>query len=191
MARPATFHPSIEVVPRALARRDSLVKRVVPSGAALFRVSCTVFAIALVIGLSLGSFSEQGAAQMRRETLILKTAGGDKTIDIELADTPDQKAMGLMYRTALADTAGMLFPYVPPTEITMWMKNTYISLDMVFIKSDGTVHRVEARTEPLSEKVIASGGACAAVLELAGGAAERLGIKAGDRVLHALFAPKK
>jgi uncharacterized protein len=171
----------------AVSRVKGFIERVAP-GAALFRVLSTVFALILLM-----STAPDASAQvaMRRDTLILKTAAGDKSIDTEIADTSEQKAMGLMFRTSLADTAGMLFPYVPPTEITMWMKNTFIPLDMVFIKSDGTVHRIAARTEPLSEKVIASEGECAAVLELAGGAAERLGLRVGDRVLHALFSPKK
>lgn len=156
-------------------------------GTALFHACVAILVLLVVTGLGVGD----SAAQMRRETLVLKTAGGDKTIEIEVAETPEQKSLGLMYRTALADTAGMLFPYSPPSDITMWMRNTYISLDMVFIKADGIIHRIEARTEPLSEKVIAAGAACAGVLELAGGAAERLGLKAGDRVLHAHFAPKK
>ena len=104
-----------------------------------------------------------------------------------------EKALGLMFRTELADTTGMLFPYGSSHEITMWMRNTYIPLDMVFIKPDGVIHRIEARTEPLSEAIISSKGPVSAVLELAGGAAERLGLKAGDRVEHATFstAPKK
>ena len=155
--------------------------------AAFFRFAAVFLVGVMVVAMS----GTDSLAQMKRETLILKTAGGDKTIDIEVADTPEQKSLGLMYRTSLADTAGMLFPYSPPSDITMWMRNTYISLDMVFIKADGTVHRIEARTEPLSEKVIPAGAECAGVLELAGGAAERLGLKAGDRVLHAHFAPKK
>ena len=81
----------------------------------------------------------------------------------------------------------MLFFYETPQEITMWMRNTYIPLDMVFIRADGTVHRIEARTEPLSEDIIASRGDVVACLELAGGAAERLGLKPGDRVDHRLF----
>ena len=94
------------------------------------------------------------------------------------------------WRETLADTAGMLFPYNPPRELTMWMKNTYIPLDMVFIRADGIVHRIEERTEPFSETVIASRGDMAAVLELAGGAAQRLGLKAGDRVDYPLFKSK-
>lgn len=168
--------------------------KAVPKGAAFFRAAGAarrLLATLLLLCAALIVTSAESSAQMRREALVIKTAGGDKAFDIEVAVTMDQKAMGLMFRTSLADTAGMLFPYEPPTEITMWMKNTFIPLDMVFIKADGTVHRIAARTEPLSEKVIASEGECAAVLELAGGAAERLGIKPGDRVLHALFSPKK
>jgi uncharacterized protein len=130
------------------------------------------------------------AADMRHETLGLITASGTKTIDIEIAVSMEEQMRGLMFRTSLADNNGMLFPYSPPRELTMWMKNTYIPLDMVFIRADGVVHRIEARTEPLSETVIASGGPMAAVLELAGGAAERLGLKAGDTIDHPLFKAK-
>jgi uncharacterized protein len=129
-------------------------------------------------------------AQMRRETLTLVTTGGERKIEIEVARTLDEQAKGLMFRTELADSNGMLFPYTPPRELTMWMKNTYIPLDMVFILPNGVIHRIEVRTEPLSERVISSGAPAAAVLELAGGAAERLGLKAGDRVLHPHFSGK-
>ncbi len=128
---------------------------------------------------------------MKLEKLTLVTASGEKTIDIEVARTLDEQARGLMFRTSMADTSGMLFPYAPPRELTMWMKNTYIPLDMVFIRPDGVIHRIEVRTEPLSETVIASGGPMAAVLELAGGAAERLGLKPGDRVVHPHFGGSK
>ena len=127
---------------------------------------------------------------MRQETLTLVTSAGERKIDIEVARTGDEQAKGLMFRTTLADTSGMLFPYDPPREITMWMRNTYIPLDMVFIRADGIVHRIEVRAEPLSETVIASGGTMAAVLELAGGAAERLGLKPGDRVIYPVAIKK-
>lgn len=125
---------------------------------------------------------------MRRETLKLHTAAAVHIIDIEVADTPQEKAQGLMFRTSLADNQGMLFFYDMPQEITMWMRNTYISLDMVFIRADGIVHRIEARTEPLSEAIIGSRGDVSACLELPGGAAERLGLKPGNRVEHRFFA---
>jgi hypothetical protein len=124
------------------------------------------------------------SAEMRRETLTLVTSKGERIIQIEVASTTEEKSLGLMFRTSLADDAGMLFPYAPPQELTMWMRNTYIPLDMVFIRADGTVHRIEVKTEPLSERVISSKGAVTAVLELAGGAAERLGLKPGDQVRH-------
>ena len=129
-------------------------------------------------------------AKMRRESLTLVTAGGAHTFEVEIASTAEEKAMGLMFRTSLADNAGMLFPYSPPQEATMWMRNTYISLDMMFISADGVIHRIEPRTEPFSESVIASQGNVAAVLELKAGTVERLGLKPGDLVRHELFTPK-
>jgi uncharacterized protein len=130
-------------------------------------------------------------AKMRREPLTLVIEGSEHAFEVEIASTPEEKAMGLMFRTNLADNAGMLFPYSPPQEATMWMRNTYIALDMVFIRADGIVHRIEARTEPFSERVIASRGDVAAVLELKAGTANRLGLKPGDRVRHSLFAGAK
>ena len=81
----------------------------------------------------------------------------------------------------------MLFPHKEPRELTMWMRNTYIPLDMVFIRADGTVHRIEAKTEPLSDRIISSKGPVSAVLEIAGGNADRLGLKPGDKVRHPAF----
>ena len=129
-------------------------------------------------------------ARMRQDSLVLVTASGERKIAIEIAETPDEKALGLMYRTSVPELTGMLFPYGKPQEITMWMRNTYVSLDMVFIRADGVVHRIEANTEPLSERVIASNGDVTAVLELAAGAAARLGLGPGDKVRHAAFSGK-
>lgn len=131
------------------------------------------------------------ARAIKRETLKLHTAGGVRVINTEITETVEEKALGLMFRTSLADDAGMLFFYDTPQEVTMWMRNTYIPLDMVFIRADGTVHRIEAWTQPFSESIISSGANVVACLELAGGAAERLGLKPGDRVEHTLFKPRK
>ncbi len=125
------------------------------------------------------------------EPLVIETRGGPITIEVEVARTPDQQATGLMFRTKLADSQGMLFAHSASRELTMWMKNTFIPLDMVFIRADGVIHRIEAHTQPMSEAQISSRGAVAAVLELAGGAAARLGIAPGDRVRHAHFAAGK
>lgn len=126
-------------------------------------------------------------AEMRRETLTLQMASAQQVIQIEVADTIEEKSRGLMYRPKIPEHTGMLFPYGSPQEITMWMKNTYASLDMVFIRADGTIHRIEANTEPMSERIIASEGPVVAVLELAAGAAARYGLKAGDKVVHKAF----
>jgi len=129
---------------------------------------------------------------MRQDRLQIVTASGTHTFTVEIAETPAQKERGLMFRRTLADDAGMLFPYTPPQEIAMWMRNTYISLDMVFIRADGTVHRIEKGTQPFSERVIASGGDVLAVLEIRAGIADRIGLKPGDRVVHPLFgAPQR
>lgn len=132
-----------------------------------------------------------GLADMRKDILKLVTSSGEHIIEIEVAESSADKARGLMFRRSLADNAGMLFPYTPPQEATMWMKNTYLSLDMVFIRADGTVHRVEAGTEPFSETVIASGGDVAAVLELKAGVAAKLSLRPGDKALHDLFKTKE
>lgn len=130
-------------------------------------------------------------AEMRKDVLKLVTATGEHTFQIEVAQTAGEKARGLMFRRSLADDAGMLFPYAPPQEATMWMRNTYISLDMVFIRADGTVHRIEAGTEPFSEAVISSNGDVAAVLELRAGIASKIGLKPGDKAIHAEFKAAK
>ena len=122
-------------------------------------------------------------------TLVMKT--GEKQISVEITESNEEKAKGLMFRTSLPDDQGMLFFYDTPQDITMWMRNTYIPLDMVFIKADGVIHRIEARTEPLSESIISSQGNVVACLELAGGAAERMGLKPGDIVRHKLFKNAK
>ena len=130
-------------------------------------------------------------AEMRKDILKLITASGEHSFQVEVAETAEQKSRGLMFRRSLADDAGMIFPYLPPQEATMWMRNTYISLDMVFIRGDGIVHRIEVGTEPFSEAVIASNGDVAAVLELKAGISQKIGLRPGDKVVHRLFPVKK
>jgi uncharacterized membrane protein (UPF0127 family) len=148
------------------------------------RAGSFVVALALCIGV-LASPAEA----LRREMLKLHTASGVHVINVEVTETEDEKMLGLMFRKHLSDKEGMLFVYDKPREITMWMRNTYISLDMVFIRADGTVHRIEAWTEPFSENIISSGANVTACLEIAGGGAQRLGLKPGDRVEHPAFKP--
>jgi uncharacterized membrane protein (UPF0127 family) len=106
---------------------------------------------------------------------------------VEMALTPDQQTVGLMFRTEVRPDEGMLFDWGAPRESTMWMRNTLVPLDMVFIAADGRIHRIAERTVPLSLATVASQGPVRATLELAGGTAERLNLRPGDRVLHPIF----
>ena len=115
------------------------------------------------------------------------TAKGRHRFKLEMALTEKQQQRGLMFRRSLAPDAGMLFDYGSPQIITMWMRNTLIPLDMIFIGADGRIINIAERAVPGSLTAIASAGAARAVLEVNGGTASRLGIKPGDRVRHAIF----
>lgn len=156
-------------------------------GAALLHFSAALSGVHVIAGQAAAEPSAAASTAAHEERLELVTASGVHVLDVEIAATPEKQAYGLMYRTSLPDTKGMLFPHKQAAELTMWMRNTYIPLDMVFILADGTVHRIEARTEPQSERMIGSQGPVTAVLEIAGGAAERMGLKPGDKVRHAVF----
>lgn len=114
--------------------------------------------------------------------LAIETARGPVTFSVELADDPDERARGLMFRQTLPPDAGMLFDFGEERPVTMWMRNTPLPLDMLFIRSDGTVARIAERTTPFSERTIASGEPVRYVLELNGGIAGARGVRAGDRV---------
>jgi uncharacterized membrane protein (UPF0127 family) len=142
---------------------------------------------------ALFQFVPAAVAKMRQDRLSVVPAGGgeERAFTIEVATTEREKALGLMFRTELGDSEGMLFPYPAERPLQMWMHNTYIPLDMLFIRADGTIARIEEHAEPLSDRVISSGPAVLAVLEIAGGAAARLGIKAGDKVRYPIFSGKE
>lgn len=101
---------------------------------------------------------------------------------VELAQTADQQAKGLMFRTKLGPDEGMLFPMNPPRMAGFWMRNTVISLDLLFIAPDGTVLNIAADAKPYDETKLQSLGPVKAVLELPGGRAAELGIAGGDQV---------
>ncbi len=126
-------------------------------------------------------------AKTRTEAVEIVTATGRHTFQVEIAETESQKAIGLMFRRSLPRRSGMLFVHERASELTMWMKNTFISLDMIFIRGDGVVHRVARKTEPLSEAIVASNGDVTAVLEVAAGVADEIGLKAGDKIIHRSF----
>ena len=105
------------------------------------------------------------------QPLEIATKSGVRVFSVEMATTEEEKTQGLMYRKELPDGKGMLFDFSPEQQISMWMKNTYISLDMIFIRADGRILRIAENTEPLSTKIISSGGLAKGVLEVIGGTA--------------------
>src|SRR5256885_1062740 len=133
------------------------------------------------------TFWEAGAWAASVQPLEIVTKNGVHVFSVEMATTEEEKTTGLMYRKELADGKGMLFDFSPPQEISMWMKNTYISLDMIFIRADGRILRIAESTEPMSTKIISSGGLAKGVLEVIAGTAQKYGIAPGDRVAHPLF----
>jgi uncharacterized membrane protein (UPF0127 family) len=121
------------------------------------------------------------------QPLEIATKSGVQVFSVEMATTEEEKQTGLMHRKELSDGKGMLFDFSPEQQISMWMKNTYISLDMIFIRADGRILRIAENTEPLSTKIISSGGLAKGVLEVIAGTAQKYGIQPGDRVAHPLF----
>jgi len=122
------------------------------------------------------------------EALSIVTQGGQKqSFQVEVARNDEDRAQGLMFRRSMAPDHGMLFDFGRVEPVSMWMQNTYLPLDMLFIRKDGTIARIAANTEPLSTRTIPSGEPVLAVLELNAGTAAKLGIKPGDRVEHPLF----
>jgi uncharacterized membrane protein (UPF0127 family) len=121
------------------------------------------------------------------QPLEIATKSGVQVFSVEMATTEEEKTTGLMYRKELPDGKGMLFDFSPEQQISMWMKNTYIPLDMIFIRADGRILRIAENTEPLSTRIISSGGLARGVLEVIAGTAQKYGIQPGDRVAHPLF----
>ena len=125
-----------------------------------------------------------GASGMADSEVTIVSESGEHRFEVEVARTAEEQARGLMHRQGLASGAGMLFDYGCPRNVAMWMRNTYIPLDMIFIGADWRVTRVVERTVPLSLATVASEGPVRAVLEVNAGTASRLGIRPGDRVIH-------
>ena len=137
--------------------------------------------------LTLAWLSVDTASAAEFKTLEIATKSGVQVFSVEVATTEEEKRTGLMYRKELPEGRGMLFDFSPEQEVSMWMKNTYVSLDMIFIRADGRILRIADNTKPLSERIISSGGPVKAVLEVVAGTARKDGIAAGDRVASPLF----
>ncbi|MDK1492292.1 DUF192 domain-containing protein [Sinorhizobium sp. 7-81] len=136
---------------------------------ALFLLSLVVSAVAADISFA-------------RDKLRLLTGAGPRDLTVELAVDPAQREQGMMYRRQMAPDHGMLFDFGETRRVMMWMKNTYLPLDMLFVARDGTVRTIHENAVPLSEAIIDSGEPVAFVLELNAGTVRRLGIKPGDRL---------
>jgi uncharacterized membrane protein (UPF0127 family) len=151
-----------------------------------FATRCRLSLLALGAMLALAAWQGPAAAA-QVQPLEIVTKSGVKMFSVEMAVTDKERETGLMYRKELADGRGMLFDFTPEQNISMWMKNTFLSLDMIFIDGDGRVLRIAENTEPQSLKIIPSGGPAKAVLEVISGTAKKYGIVPGDQVVHALF----
>ena len=134
----------------------------------------------LLLGLAAALFLAVGSATA--DPVVIHAGGSAYKFEVEIVTTPETRAQGLMYRQSLAPNAGMLFIYPGEQPVSFWMKNTLIPLDMLFLKSDGSIARIAHNAVPHDETPIDSGAAVKAVLEVKGGTAQALGIKEGDRV---------
>jgi len=121
------------------------------------------------------------------QNLEILTKTGIRVFQVEVAETPDQQRIGLMFRKEVPDGEGMLFNFGVSRPVAMWMENTIVSLDMVFIRADGTIANIAKATTPYSRATVESSGPVKGVLEIVAGAADRYGIAPGDKVSHRMF----
>lgn len=145
-------------------------------------------ALALLVALAgpaLGQDKPQAGLRMAALEVVASSGVHHFTVEMALGD--EERSIGLMHRRELASDGGMLFDFGRDEIVTMWMKNTILSLDMVFIKADGTVAHVVERTTPFSLATISSRVEVRAVLEVAAGTVKRLGVKQGDRIRNVIF----
>jgi uncharacterized membrane protein (UPF0127 family) len=158
--------------------------------------SAWLLAILLLAATALGDRSRaeepEPLSAFPQSLLAIRTAAGT-VIDFQIwtANTPKRDQQGLMFVHDMDDHAGMLFVFPTDQAISMWMKNTYMSLDMLFVAADGRINAIVARTTPLSERIISPPVLSRAVLEIKGGIAEQTGIKAGDVLIHRAFGNAK
>ena len=137
-----------------------------------------------VLAFVMAAAALAGPSGMTDAVVVIMSESGEHRLEVEVARAQEEHSRGLMYRQSLAPAAGMLFVYGHPQDITMWMRNTYIPLDMIFIGADWRITRIAERTVPLSLTSVASEGPVTAVLEVNAGTASRLGIRTGDRVVY-------
>ncbi|MET0971340.1 MAG: DUF192 domain-containing protein [Tardiphaga sp.] len=145
-----------------------------------------LWALAALLVVATGAW-QRPANAADVQTLEIVTKSGVKMFSVEIAKTEKERETGLMYRKELADGRGMLFDFTPVQMVSMWMKNTFISLDMIFVGADGRIIRIAENTEPQSLAIISSGAPAKGVVEVIAGTARKYGIAQGDQVVHPLF----
>lgn len=143
----------------------------------------------LITTVSFAQPKPDPAAVFPTDVLEIITSNGTFEFSVEIADDSKERSQGLMFREEMLPTHGMLFDFGETSQIMMWMKNTPLSLDMLFIKEDGTIARIATNTEPFSTKIISSREPVSHVLELKAGMAKQIGAKTGDRIIHSFFTP--
>jgi uncharacterized protein len=144
-------------------------------------------AVILIIALLVAALGRTAGLAADASTLEIVSKTGVHVFTVELAVTDEERAHGLMERRSLPEGHGMLFKFEPEQVITMWMHNTYVPLDMIFIRGDGRILRIAENTTPLSDRTISSGAPARGVLEVIAGTARKLGLAPGDKVAHPWF----
>jgi uncharacterized protein len=127
------------------------------------------------------------AGSAEQQTLEIVSKSGVHLFTVELAVSDEERQKGLMFRRSLPESQGMLFDFKTDQDVSMWMRNTYVSLDMIFIRDDGRIQRIVKNTQTESDRIISSGGPVRAVLEVVAGTAKKFGIAPGDRVASPIF----
>ncbi len=154
-------------------------------------ISAFLFYLVVPIFGAIPVDAQRNLVLFSKAPILIESGGKSHIFTVELALSRRQQMQGLMFRRQMAPDAGMLFVYRQEEPTAMWMKNTFVPLDMLFIGRDGVVKKIAERTVPLSEATITSGGPVVAVLELNAGTASRLGLKLGDKVIAAALGTNR
>ncbi len=151
-----------------------------------FRYSIPSLAVAVAV-VAMWLMAPLPAGSAEQQTLEIVSKSGVHVFTVELAVSDEERQKGLMFRRSLPESQGMLFDFKTDQDVSMWMRNTYVSLDMIFIRGDGRIQRIAENTQTESDRIIPSGGPVRAVLEVVAGTAKKFGIAAGDRVASPIF----
>ena len=144
-------------------------------------VTALVFSAFLALSAGLSEAANKSVLEIASKT-------GVHSFSVEVVDNDADRAKGLMHRRSLPEGTGMLFDFHREQDVSFWMQNTYIPLDMIFIRADGRIHRIAENTVPLSLEQVPSRGPVRGVLEVIAGTSRKLGLAPGDRVAHPIFS---